>query len=510
MTFASRRTLIGCSLALLLGSVAATPFRAPLSAQSPALAPVPIPMSEFASRRDALLSALGDGVTLVLGASEPTEDYSPYQQSRAFYYLTGFREPESALVMVRRGTERHAMIFVPEKNPAREVWTGARLGTAAAYAELGIEGRDNETLRAVLDSLLASGGALFVAGDLGSTQGTATPHRQFVNEFSAAHAAVQITDANRAVSTLRGTKSAGELDRLRIAASISAHGHLAAMRMAQPGVGEFEMQAAAEYTWRREGADGPGYGSIVGSGANSTTLHYVGNGRISEAGDVVVMDMAASFDGYTADVTRTIPVSGRFTPAQREIYQAVLDAQLAAERQIRVGARARTMSDTANAVLNAGLTRLGLIEAPGATYDCGTAERPRECSQLSLFYMHSLGHGIGLDVHDPEQYSRTGIIDVGSAFVLEPGIYVRVGVMQLLPDTPRNKAIVARLAPAAAKYAGIGVRIEDSYIITASGMERVSAEVPRELAEVEAVMALPRTERVPGVAERFKRYRSGR
>ena len=173
-------------------------------------------------------------------------------------------------------------------------------------------------------------------------------------------------------------------------------------------------------------------------------------------------------------------------------------------------AGARAMTDSANAVLAAGLVRFGLIEAPGATYDCGPAERRRQCSQLGLFYMHRRGHGIGLDVHDPDQYYQTTMIGVGSAFTIEPGIYVRVGVLQLLPDTPRNSALVTRLTAAAERYAGIGIRIEDDYLVTATGVERVSAEAPREIDEVEAVLALPRSERVPGAAERFRRNRSGR
>lgn len=469
-----------------------------------------IPMEEFAARRAALFNIVSDGVTLVLGAGSPAVDYLPYSQSRPFYYLTGFREPDAALVLVKRGGERRAWIFVPPKNPAREVWTGPRLGAAASSAALGIDGREGPELRAVLDSLLTGGGPLNVAGDLGADDGVATPHQQFVDALKAAHANVQVADVTRAIATLRGVKSPAELDRLRIAAAISARGHLAAMRMAVPGIAEFELQAAAEYQWRLEGADGPGYGSILGSGSNSTSLHYQTNDRITVAGDVVVMDMAASFDGYTADITRTIPVSGRFSPAQREIYEIVLNAQKAAERQIRVGAPARAMTDSSNAVLVAGLVRVGLIEAPGATYDCGTTARPRQCSQLGLFYMHGLGHGIGLDVHDPDQYYSTATIGVGSAFTIEPGIYVRVGVVQLIPDTPRNRELIARITPAAERYAGIGVRIEDDYLVTATGVERVSSEVPREVSEVEAVLALPRSARVPGAAERFRRNRSGR
>jgi len=469
-----------------------------------------IPLAEFAARREALLTNVGEGVTLVLGAGAPAEDYSPYQQSRPFYYLTGFREPDAALVMVRNGTERRSWIFVPPKNPSQEVWTGIRLGAAGAQDALGIEGRSFGELHAVLDSLLRSARQLNVAGDLGGQGDLVSPHAQFVARLRAANPEVRVSDVTAAIATLRGVKSAAEFDRLRIAASISARGHLAAMRMVVPGVGEFELQAAAEYQWRREGADGPGYTSIVGSGPNSTVLHYGENSRAAQAGEVIVMDMAASFDGYTADITRTIPVSGRFSDAQREIYAVVLDALKSAERQIAVGAPARLMTDSSSAVLSAGLVRLGLMDAIGGQYDCGSAERPRSCSQLGLFYMHGLGHGIGLDVHDPEVYYETGRIAVGSAFTIEPGLYVRPGSAQLLRDTPRNRALLERIGPALARYEGIGVRIEDDYLVTATGVERASSEVPRELNEVEAIVQMPRSERVPGVVQRFLRHRSGR
>jgi Xaa-Pro aminopeptidase len=407
-----------------------------------------IPLAEFAARRDALLNNVGDGVTLVLGAGAPPADYVPYQQSRPFYYLTGFREPDAALVMVRSGAERRSWIFVPPKNPAQEVWTGIRLGAAGAQEALGIEGRSFTELRSVIDSLLRTTRQLNVAGDLEGQADVVTPHGQLVARLRAAYPEVRVSDVTAAIGTLRGVKSPAEFDRLRIAASISARGHIAAMRMVVPGVGEFELEAAAEYQWRREGADGPGYTSIVGSGPNSTVLHYGENSRAAQAGEVIVMDMAASFDGYTADITRTIPVGGRLTDAQREIYAVVLDALKSAERQIAAGAPARLLTDSSNAVLSAGLVRLGLMDSMGGTYDCGNAERPRTCSQLGLFYMHSIGHGIGLDVHDPEVYYETGRIAVGSAFTLEPGIYVRPGTAQLLRDTPRNRALLERLKPA--------------------------------------------------------------
>jgi len=469
-----------------------------------------MPAAEFAARRAVHFDAADDGVILALGAGEPVPDFLPFAQSNHFLYLTGFTEPGGALVMVKRGKERAAMLFVREKNPAQEVWTGARLGVQGVQPRMGIEGRDAGMLFAVLDSLLRSSPTLHVLGEIGTAAPDRSRDDQFVEQLRMANPAVVVKDLRRVVDLQRGRKSAAELERLRIAAEISAQGHLAVMRAVQPGMAEFELQALAEYTWRREGGDGPAYASIVGSGPNATTLHYNRNDRVAQAGDLVVMDMASFFDGYAADITRTVPVSGTFTPEQRAIYTIVLEAQKAAERQVRVDAPSRAMSDSASAVLAAGLASLGLTEGAGATYDCGSAERARQCSQLSLYYMHGLGHGIGLNVHDPDQYYATGRIAVGSAFTIEPGLYVRANLLEIIPDTPRNQKLKARIGAAVARHANIGVRIEDDFLVTAEGVVRASAGVPRELDEVERELALPRPAHDASVVERYLRYKTGR
>jgi len=259
------------------------------------------------------------------------------------------------------------------------------------------------------------------------------------------------------------------------------------MRAMEPGMNEFEIQSLIEYTFRRNGADRPSFSTIVGSGPNSTTLHYNADDRFMNAGEVVVMDIGASYRGYAADVTRTVPVSGTFTPDQRAIYQIVRDAQAAAERQAKLGAKASLMSDSASATLAAGLARVGLIESSDATYDCAPAQQPQQCPQLALYYMHGLGHGIGLEVHDPDQFYFTGTIAAGSAFTIEPGIYVRENLLEILPKTARNDALIAKIRPAFEKFRNVGVRIEDDYVVTPQGVEWISP-APREIAEVEAMM----------------------
>jgi Xaa-Pro aminopeptidase len=265
---------------------------------------------------------------------------------------------------------------------------------------------------------------------------------------------------------------------------------------------EFEIQALVEYTFRRNGADRPSFASIIGSGPNATTLHYNLDDRFIERGDIVVMDIGASYKGYAADVTRSIPANGTYSPEQRAVYQIVRDAQAAAERQAKLGAPTHLMSDSATAVLAGGLTKIGLIESPNASYECDVGGQTAQCPQYDLFYMHGLGHGIGLEVHDPDQPT----IAAGSAFTIEPGIYVRADVLDVLPQTPRNRPLIAKLRAAVDRYRNIGIRIEDDYIATPDGVEWIS-RAPREMAEIEEIMRVPRTTKATRDSALVSRYR---
>jgi Xaa-Pro aminopeptidase len=425
-------------------------------AAAPALAQ--ITQAEYAARRAALSTELpGDGIVVVTGAPEPKHDYDVFTQDYTFNYLTGFLEPDAALVIVHKGGNDRALLFVQPKDPSQEVWTGKRLGVAGVGDKLGLEGRDATTLHKVIDSL------------------------------KAANTGLKVLDAAAQVERLRGTKSPAELELLRTAARISAMAHNEVLHAIAPGMAEFEIQALAEYTFRRNGADGPAYGSIVGSGPNSTTLHYNANDRFMQSGDVLNMDMAAGYGGYSADLTRTVPVNGRYSPEQREIYKIVYDAQQAAERQVKAGAPVKASSDSATAVIKAGLVRLGLIESADAKIDGCTGGD--SCFQYRLYYMHALSHPIGLDVHDVDQLSKTGHYGVGSAFTIEPGIYVRENTLDIVPHTPRNAPLLAKIAPAVRKYANIGMRIEDDYIVTASGFDRITSGAPRDMDAIEREMA---------------------
>lgn len=462
---------------------------------------------EYADRRAALAAKLEDGVFVARGAVEPVQDYLSFFQSPGFLYLTGYKEANASLLMTKRGSSVSWTLFVERKDPAVEVWSGRRNGVDGARAMTGLPSRLNTEFAAALDSTLASSNRLFVLADIAEGGDTLNGDNLFVARLAREHPKVRILGANQAVALMRAKKSAAEMDLIGRAAAISLDAHREAARALRPGMNEFEIQALLEYTFRRNGADRPAYASIVGSGANATTLHYNRDDRFMKDGELLLIDAGAAYGGYASDLTRTFPVSGTFSPEQREIYTIVRAAQAAAERQARVGASARAMSDSASHVLASGLTRLGLIEGPGATFDCGSDGAPKRCSQLGLFYMHGLGHGIGLEVHDPDQYYFTGRIDIGSAFSIEPGIYIRENLLELVPRTPANESYRAALRSVLPKYSGIGVRIEDNYVVTENGLEWISC-VPRELDEVEAMMRDKANAPEARNAERVEWYRT--
>ncbi|HYW07725.1 MAG TPA: aminopeptidase P N-terminal domain-containing protein [Longimicrobium sp.] len=472
-------------------------------------APAPFTAREFAARRALLTARMERGVLVVLGSDEPEADYLPFGQNAPFRYLTGMVEPGAALVIDKRGGTPREMLFVLPRDPSREVWEGPRLGAERAAALTGMAARERDGMSAALDSMLAGGGTLYMVSPLGgdgSSSPWQRPDQQFSTALAARHAGTRVQYLDAQLLQIRASKSPAELDHLRRSIYITLLAQREAMRAVEPGMNEFEIQALIEATFRRNGAERPSFGTIVGSGPNSTALHYRAADRFMNAGEMLVMDIGSSYRGYAADVTRTVPVSGRFSPEQRAVYEIVLAAQKAAEAQARPGATLGALSQTAARTVADGLARLGLIESASATYDCARRGGVAECPQWTLFYMHGLGHGIGLDVHDPDP-AYTGAFREGSAFTIEPGIYVRGDVLEYIPDTPRNRALRTRLAGAVARYASIGVRIEDDYIFIPGGAERVSAGAPREIAEIEAMMARPsgwNRERRPEVVEWYR------
>jgi Xaa-Pro aminopeptidase len=497
--------------ALAAGLYACAPAAAPAPLSAPTRAewqisqtppPEPIAAAEYAQRRAALARGMGDGVFVAFGSPEPEQDYLPYAQNSNFRYLTGVLEPGAALIIEKSGGSVREQLFVLPRNPAREVWEGTRLGPEGAQALTGLPALPDEHFLPALDSLLARHRTLYVVTPMPADPAraeTLTREQQILARLLARHEGVHVAPLTQQIRALRATKSPAELDMLRRAVYVSLLAHREAMRSVQPGMNEFEIQALVEYFFRRHGAERPAYASIVGSGPNSTTLHYRDADRFMQAGEVLLMDVGASYRGYAADVTRTMPVNGTFSAEQREIYSIVLDAQKAAEQAVRPGTSWQQVSATASRVLADGLARVGLIDAPDATFDCDVGGQLRTCPQLILFYMHGLGHGVGLDVHDPDVYLGQGSFQRGSAFTIEPGIYVRGDVFDHLPTTPGNRALIERRRGVLQRYRDIGVRIEDVYFLTDTGVERISSGAPREIPEIEALM------REPGIGAQLRR-----
>jgi Xaa-Pro aminopeptidase len=443
---------------------------------------------EYAQRRELLAGRLPDAVVVAFGAREPAQDYLEFYQNPGMLYLTGIKEPEAALVIVKEAGIASATVFVLPRDPAAETWTGKRTGREGAARLTGLPARDRESLTHMLDSLGAGKKLPFyVVGEISeSRDGDAplTPDEQYVAALKRRHPQLRISSGNDLLAQLRGKKTPAELALIKRAVDITVSAQKEAIQAVRPESYEYEIEALIEYVFRRNGSERPSFATIVGSGPNSTTLHYNVDDRQIQRGDVVVMDIGASYQGYAADVTRTVPANGTFSPEQRQIYQIVRDAQAAAERQAKLGALAQLMTDSADAVIAAGLARLGLIESPDATFE---SSRGGQQPQFRLYYMHGLGHGIGLEVHDPDQFYFSGTIGEGSAFTIEPGIYVRENLLETIADTPKNRAIIAKIRPAVERYKNIGVRIEDDYIATDKGIEWIS-RAPREIAEIEALM----------------------
>ena len=462
---------------------------------APILAGQDITPAEYAARRDSLAARIDSGVVIAFGAPDPTSIHQGAQLP-AFRYLTGFLEPNAVFVLVKQAGGVKGMLFTASRDPRRVLYDGFPPDSAEVARETGLTVRSLPALQSVVDSLVRLRLPLYQLRDFASSdaaqQDSLTRGARFTSDLVTRYRGLelQVADAHPIVDTLRAIKSPAEQKLLRKAINITTASLTRAMRAAKPGMWEYELQAMVEGGFRRAGADGVSFGSIIGSGPNSTQYHYERNDRKMAAGDVIVMDVGASYRGYAADVTRTIPVSGKFTPAQRAVYQLVRDAQAAAERVARPGAPWKAWRDSARAVEARGLAKLGLIESVDATFDPPWASQcsasPERCRQAFLYMAHGLGHGIGLEVHDPPYYGGTGTFEVGQVFTIEPGVYISTKLLDMLPDTPKNRAMIAKVRKTVERYQNIGVRIEDDYVVTPDGVEWLS-KAPREIADIEAL-----------------------
>ena len=461
----------------------------------PALAHAQITASEHAARRDSLAARIGNGVVIALGGRTPITDFGPFFQLPAFRYLTGYEYADAGLLMLIHGGHAETTLFVTRSTPRRSLYYGAEPDSATLARDLLLRSRPAADLLSVADSLASLGLPVYQLKDFEDADfaqaDSMTRGTQFIAAIKARHPGLEVKDAHPIVDQLRARKSDAEMALIRKAAAISAEGHKELMRRIEPGMYEYDLQAIVEASFRRSGAERPAYGSIVGAGENGTQLHYMKDRRAALPGEVVVVDAAGEYQGYAADVTRTIPVSGTYTTEQRAIYQLVRDAQSAAERNSKPGMSIQAAQDSSIDVRSRGLAALGLIESATATFDppwpADCQARPRACQQVSLFAIHGISHGLGLAVHDPVQAQfgdRT--FKIGDAFTIEPGIYVHQKLLDILPDTPRNRAFIARVKDAVGRYRNTGVRIEDDYVITNKGLEWITP-APRDIDEIEAI-----------------------
>lgn len=460
------------------------------------LAAQKIPVAEYAARRDSLAARIDSGVVVGFGVPSPVGLARPAQLP-AFRYLTGFLEPDAAFVMVVRSGRPESILFTASRDPRRALYDGFPPDSAAVAREVGLPARSLPALEPLLDSLAGTGLPFYSLRDFETAdyaaQDSLTRGASFARTFSARHGGLEWRDAHPVLDSLRARKSPAELAMLRQAIDITVDGLKGVMRTVRPGMWEYEVEAMLQHAFRRTGGDGPAFVSIIGSGPNSTQYHYHANNRRMAAGEVVVLDVGAAYGGYAADVTRTLPVSGRFTPEQRAVYQIVRDAQAAAERTVRPGSTHEAWRDSARVVVARGVARLGLTEGVDATFDPPWAEQcganPVACTQAFLYMAHGLGHGIGLEVHDrPHPWYGSGTFAEGDVFTIEPGIYVSARLLDILPDTPSNRSMIAKVRKNVERYRNVGIRIEDDYVVTPTGLEWLS-RAPREAAEVEAEMA---------------------
>jgi len=445
------------------------------------------------------MERLGPDAVAILW-SAPSRVYSndvnyEYRQDSNLLYLTGIDQEETILVLIPGNETRKEILFVREPDARREHWNGHSLTPAEAAAASGIEtvltlNQFQPFMAALLSKRTTSGsptesarffqaltdGRAKVALLLEPVTDLSTPpgrSAEFATKLRERFFGFTVQDMSPILAELRQIKTPYEQNVLRKSVEISSEAHRAGMRAARAGKYEYEVEAAIEEVYLRNGAMSWGYPSIVGSGPNATILHYDKSSRKMEPGDLLLVDAAANYQGLTGDITRTYPIDGKFSREQRDIYDIVYAAQQAGEKAAKIGGQARDIQAACDDVLRAGLVRLGLVTDPAGM-------------QFKIWATHGVSHWIGMDVHDVGVARKP--LEAGMAFTIEPGIYIREAALADLAKTPENAAFIEKVRPLVQKYKDIGVRIEDSYLLTKDGLERLSKSVPRTVDEIESFL----------------------
>jgi Xaa-Pro aminopeptidase len=478
-------------------------------------------LTELAARRKHVADAIGAKAMLVLFSTEPrvyTNDVDyQFRQENNLYYLTNLNQKRATLVLMPGDAQLPEILFLPRRSPAAETWTGHMYSAQEAAQLSGIKEiweasefdgfvkalRDHQAFKPRPENILMSGRGADVGGSTttgfetlfsaatrneGSLfllqlpqQGESREYRQ-EQRFAATwpkEAGFTIQNASPIFAAMRLRKSPMELEIMQHAIDISIEAHERAQTFASQAKWEYEVDAQVAYTFKLRNADNWGYPDIVGCGPNATTLHYEESQGPVKTGQLMLMDVGAEYGHYSADVTRTFPVSGKFSKEQAEIYQIVYDAQEAAAKAVHPGATLSQVHNAAQAVIKDGLLRLGLITDVNSP------------NQYRVWFMHGTSHWLGMNVHD---VGGVAAFEPGMVFTNEPGIYIRPDALENLPKTAENEKFIAAIKPAFEKYKGIGVRIEDDMQVTPEGCKWMTGALPRSIADIEAFIARARRE----------------
>ena len=429
-------------------------------------------LNELKTRRLQLLQAMGDGVAIIPTSPElirNRDSHYPYRFDSYFYYLTGFKEPEALLVLIT-GEEPRSILFCRDKDIEREIWDGFRYGVDAAKHAFGFDQTYSfSALDELMPKLLASQTTLFYS--LGADSAWDARVTTWLSQVKAQarsgiSAPDEISDVRKLVDEMRLYKTNIELDLMRHSAKIAAHAHTRAMRYVRVGQMEYEVEAEFLHEFYRSGAQAPAYTSIVAGGANACTLHYNANNSVLKDGDLLLIDAGCELDGYASDITRTFPINGKFTPAQRDVYNLVLAAQAAAIAEVKPTSHWNSPHEAALDVLVQGFIDMKLCH--------GSKDAILESGAYRQFYMHRTGHWLGLDVHDAGEYKdKAGAwrqLEAGMTLTVELGCYIRPA-----DNVPEH-------------FWNIGIRIEDDVLVTRDGCEVMTIDAPKTIADIEAIM----------------------
>lgn len=432
--------------------------------------------TEFDRRREQLMAKIGKGTAIFRSAPQAVMhndvEYN-FRQDSDFFYLTGFNEPEAVAVLAPHHEEHRFILFVQPKDPDRETWTGYRVGVDAAKEQFGADvvypiAELDEKLPQYLEK---SDRIYYRLGRDRAFNETLLKHwQQLIRTYpKRGTGPVAIEDPASTLHTLRQIKSESEIDLMRKAATISAEAHNRAREFAHSGCFEYQVQAEIEHVFRMRGAIGVAYPSIVASGANACVLHYTENTRQMQDGELLLIDAGCSYGYYNGDITRTFPIGGKFSTEQKALYEIVLEAQLQAIAQIHPGNAYSQIHETAVRVIVEGLLDLELLK--------GDRDEIIKEEKYKPFYMHKTGHWLGLDVHDVGVYQHgetPHALEPGQVTTVEPGIYI----------APTIKPVEGQ-PEVDPRWHGIGIRIEDDVLVTATGHEILTSDVPKSIAELE-------------------------